>query len=117
MTDAAILVKSTLDGASLASGTRNYCGQARQSPTAPYTVIGRISDIPENTLSSGVIKRNVRLQIDVYAEDYDEAVALQNAIVTVMEAAAFTNVLLLAQDLYDDDVRLHRVLLDYSLWL
>ena len=89
---------------------------APDKPATPYIVYQNISNTPEVTLSDGVPINNTRMQIDVYAKSYKDVKAVAAAVVTAMATAAFTNVPLQNQDLYEQDVKLYRVQMDYSLW-
>lgn len=102
-------------GGTAAAG-RIYPLVAPDTPVRPYIVYNRVSANSENVLagSSGLI--NTRLQIDVYADAYADAQALAAQVDALMAGWAVQTVSLPAQDIYEQDVKLHRVLLEYSLW-
>lgn len=100
-----------------AIGTRVYPNVAPDKPTTPYIVYHNIANSPEVTLADGSPINNTRMQIDVYDKTYLAGVKARQAdIVAAMAAAGFTNVPLMSQDLWEQDVKLHRVQLDYSIW-
>lgn len=97
-------------------GARLYPLTAPDQPQTPYAVYARVSANSENVLSgsSGLI--NTRLQIDVYAATYGEAQRCAAQVDALLSGWSVPSVSLAAQDLYEPDVKLHRVILDYSLW-
>lgn len=107
-------VFATLSG--LASGGA-WANAAPDQPTTPYLVFARVSGVPENTLAGdrpGLVK--VRMQIDCYDLTYEGVKALAESVKTAMLAAVFRNYLDTDQDLYEFDVKRHRVTLDYFCW-
>lgn len=100
-----------------AVGTRVYPNIAPDKVQTPYIVYHNIANKPEVVLDNSVPINNTRMQIDVYDKVYlagAKAVAAQ--VVAKMAAAPFTSVPLISQDLYEPDVKLHRVQMDYSIW-
>ena len=98
---------------------RAYPVAAPDSPVAPYLTYQRVSAVPENVLSGNggaAPLMNTRLQIDVYATTYSEAQAKAQAIKDALQGWAIQNVTNSEQDLYEDDVKLHRVMIDISTW-
>lgn len=95
---------------------RFYAGMAPQTVTLPYavyTVISRVEPTPING-GAAALKQS-RVQIDVFATGYGEAQTKADAVETALHAAAaFKAVPILRQDLYEDEVRLHRVSMDWS---
>lgn len=89
---------------------------APSKPGRPYIVYTRVSANSNNVLSgnSGLI--NTRMQIDVYADSYAQAQTVAGQVDTLMRGWTLQNVSYPAQDQYEADVRLHRVILDYSIW-
>lgn len=104
----------TLLGALVAN--RAYPLTAGDTPVAPYIVYQNIANTPEVTLADGVPINNTRMQFDVYDKTYEGAKALAAQVVTAMAGSAITNVPLMNQDLYEPEVRLYRVQMDYSIW-
>jgi hypothetical protein len=96
--------------------TRIYPQVAPDSPIKPYIVYQRVSSNSENVLSGKTTLINTRLQIDCYASTYVEAQALAAQVDALMDGWSVQNVSNPAQDAFEPDVRLHRVILDYSVW-
>lgn len=95
---------------------RVYPQVAPDGVARPFIVYQRITVNSENVLSgrSGLI--NSRLQVDVYASTYAQAQQIAATVNTLMNSWSIQNVLILAQDIFESDVKLHRVMTDYSIW-
>ena len=108
-------LSALLSGATDA-GANIYPMTAPDSCLRPYITYQRISANSENVMSgsSGLI--NTRMQIDVYADTYAQSQAVAAAVESMMSGWTVQNVSQPAQDLYEDPVKLFRVLLDYSIW-
>ena len=106
-------VQSTLGA--LVSG-RCYPLVSPEKPVTPYLIYQNVANTPEVTLSDGIPISNTRMQIDCYAKTYGEVKSLSDAVQNAMANASYTNVPLMQQDLYESDVKLYRVQMDYSLW-
>lgn len=59
---------------------------------------------------------NTRFQVDVYGLGFDDVQALAASLKVGLKAWALVNVLLGEQDMYEPDTKLHRVMLDLSIW-
>ena len=85
-------------------------------PALTYQVI---SFVPNNSLA-GVsdLGGHYRVQIDAWGVSYGTAMALAAAVKARMNtaASAFRSVLNLEQDLFEDQTKTYRVLLDFSCW-
>lgn len=95
---------------------RVYPGVAPDAPTLPYMVYSRINTNSENVLSGTSGLANTRMQIDIYAKTYVQAQTIARAVDTLMNGWNYQNVSILSQDMYEPDVKLHRVIADYSIW-
>jgi len=100
---------------SLVSG-RVYPQVAPDKPTAPYIVYARVASSPENTLSSGQPIQQTRLQVDIFDKTYAGAIALAEQVIAAMTGATVNAIQILEMDQYEPDVKLHRVVHDYSIW-
>lgn len=100
---------------SLANG-RVYPMVAPDNVAKPYIVYQNISNMPENTLADGVPINNARMQIDCYDKTYAGVKALAASVSSAMAAASFINLPLMSQDIYESDVKLFRVSMDFSIW-
>lgn len=80
---------------------------AAQTPTRDLDGDGVAGDLEE-----------IRAQVDCWARDFDAARALARAVRArlLTDATHFKASLNSEQTLYEDNTRLHRVLLDYSFW-
>jgi Protein of unknown function (DUF3168) len=97
-------------------GGRVYPNVAPDKPTTPYAVYTRVASVPTNTLADGQPIQQTRLQVDYYATSYS---AVQSAALAGQAAllSAFPSMTQqLDQDLYEAEVKLHRVMHDYSVW-
>ena len=105
-----------LKAGSTDAGVRVYPVIASQGVTRPYIIYQRITANSENVLSGNAGLVNTRLQIDAYADTYAAVQALAMQIDALMGGWSIQNVSLGVQDLYEPDVKLHRVQADYSVW-
>jgi hypothetical protein len=101
--------------AALVSG-RAYPMVAPDPVTKPYIVYQIISDVMENTLKGYAGKSNKRVQVDVYHTSYGAVKTLMESIRSAMAASAIKNLHLSTQDLYESEVQLYRISMDYSVW-
>ena len=92
-----------------------------QPPTLPAVVITVVAELPQNSFTGAAATRllEARVQIDCYAKTYLEAHQVADAVDAVV--ADLNDVDLSAtresaQDLYENETQLHRVLLDYLVW-
>lgn len=97
-------------------GGRFYAGMAPATVTLPYAVYSIIARVQPNTVNGGAAAlKQSRVQIDVFSTSYSEAQTKADAVETALHAAAaFKAIPILRQDLYEDEVRLHRVSMDWS---
>jgi len=86
----------------------------RQGDPFPAIVYTRISTEPVNDLDGHGGLDNCRFQIDCYSEGYQELRNLAAAVKTAMNAAGHLQAG--DRDLYESDLKLHRVILDFSIW-
>jgi hypothetical protein len=101
--------------APLVSG-RVYPNTAPDKPTTPYIVYTRVASTPENTLDDGQSIQQTRLQIDIYDKTYAGVQALAQLVEAALTVAPIGAIQLLDQDQYEPEVKLHRVIHDYSIW-
>ena len=111
-----MIEESLFTALSSLAGGRVYPMIAPDSPTKPFIIYQNIANTPEVTLANGVPINNTRMQIDCYDKTYAAVKALAAAVQAALVAAPFTNIPLMNQDLYEQEVKLYRVQLDYSLW-
>lgn len=98
------------------AGERIYPQVAPDGVTRPFIVYQRINTNTENVLSGSTGLKNTRLQVDVFANTYSQAQQIAAAIESLMSGWATQNVSILSQDFFEDEVKLHRVMTDFSIW-
>lgn len=104
----------------LANGGAWPCVNNADSPAPPYIVYTVVSKTPSVSLTGPNGTEKLRVQIDVYARSYEEVKEIEAAIKTAFigtagfNSASCANVPISSQDLYEDDTRLYRVSMDYS---
>jgi len=108
-----------------ALGTRVYPLQLPQSPTLPAATYGRVSmGSPDQTFDGPSGMRGPRIRVDVWDDTYGGARTVATAIRTALDgyrgpagaeeiAGSFE---VLEQSLYEDDTKLHRVMLEFQVW-
>jgi len=79
-------------------------------PSITYQVI---YDDTEQSIAGDVCGRNTRFQVDIYTKSYSEAKSLKDE--TVSKIVGLKGGFISAQDLYEDDLELHRQLIDFSI--
>jgi hypothetical protein len=115
------LIKSTLAAApavtAIVNGRvfPNVIKQGVEMPAVRYMVV---DDLPENVLGAAATLRRARVQVDAYSMRYLEAHALAEAIAGALGAIDGPDVTALElarRDGYEDETKLHRVSLDFSM--
>lgn len=98
--------------------TRVYPSILPQTPTLPAVSYARISAIPTYSLAGRSSLRHATIEINAWAMTYAEVKALAEAIEDAMDAdgSAFKAVQITDQDLYESDIKIYRVLAEYSIW-
>lgn len=100
-------------------GDRIYPLVAPQNAPAPRVVFTVVDDVGVTSLqgfTSGL--SIVRLQVDAYSRDYDEAQAVADAVDDVLKSHVtllFSSVRVARRDLYEDTTELNRVSLDFTI--
>lgn len=82
----------------------------------PFIVWQRVVSTANVTLLGPTDLQNTRVQIDIYAPRIADAAAIEVALEAAMAASSIQNVPLTSQDLYEEPVRLFRVMKDFSVW-
>jgi len=95
-----------------------YPSIAAQGSTLPYIVFQRVLSSVENILAGNGNPpiNNTRMQLDVWSQSYASAQATAAALRAAMLAWGVQNLNNGEQDFYEQDVKCHRVMLDYSIW-
>ncbi|PUA17265.1 DUF3168 domain-containing protein [Glaciimonas sp. PCH181] len=105
-----------LSGGATLAGARIYPLTAPDGVVRPYITYQRIFSNSENVLSGSTNLFNTRMQIDMYALIYFDAISLAAQVDSLMSSWIVQNVSLLSRDFYEDAVKLFRVSVDYSIW-
>jgi hypothetical protein len=113
-------LKSLLGAAGVAAlvGERAYPLKLPQSATKPAVTYTRVAGLPANDLDGddGDLI-NVRLQLDCWAEQFDDVRAVAEAVrAAIMASTSLTGLVNFDQDFYEDDTKLYRTMLDCSFW-
>lgn len=98
---------------------RVFPNRAEQGAAAPFVVQSVISEARQNTFTGTTLNRQ-RLQVDCYAKKYLEARAVADAVDAVVSALDLPDLSAWrvgARDLYDDATQLHRVSIDFAVWV
>lgn len=110
-TDFVALVTALVGGRVYPAGTA--------STVTPYLTYFRVASIEQSTLDANGGTGNMyetRLQIDVWATSYASAQATAAAVKAALKGWAKQNVVLSEDDGFEADTKLHRVMLDVSVW-
>lgn len=99
----------------LVSG-RCYPMNAPDKVVCPYITYQVISNVPVVDLGGRNGLENRRVQVDVFDRSYGGVKTLELAVKSAMDTATFKNVPLLFSELYEQDTKIYRVTMDYSIW-
>ncbi|MEC5213316.1 hypothetical protein RCH06_001862 [Polaromonas sp. CG_9.5] len=110
-TDFVALVSGAVAGRAYPAGTA--------STVTPYITYSRITAIEQATLDANGGTGNLintRLQIDVWAASYGAAQSTAAAVKAALKGWSNENIVLSEEDGFEPDTKLHRVMLDTSIW-
>ena len=95
-------------------GNRVYGNRAPDNPTRPYVTYFSASGVPQNDLSSKPIIDNARVQVDCWAESsYNDAKQIAAQCRLALENVGLC---VFTRDDYEQQTKLHRVQLDFSIF-
>jgi hypothetical protein len=104
----------------LAAGSSWYSvNEAQASSTEdpyPFIVVQRVGGDPNATMDGISELQNTRIQIDIHARTILQADTIRRQVEDAMAVWTLQNVPLSSLDLFDEAARVHRVVLDYSIW-
>lgn len=101
---------------SLVSG-RLYPQVAPETVTLPFGVYSIVSQVPTNALTGAPGLFNTRVQVDVFGRLYSDVQTLKASIRSAMVTSFGDRAKeVLSQDLHEDEAKLHRVSMDWSIW-
>lgn len=95
---------------------RVYALRLPKNTTFPALSFQRISSEPVNSLDGSSGLDQVRLQVDCWAETYDQAKRLAAEVRDALEAGSFKALLATERDDFEEEARLYRVSSDFMLW-
>lgn len=97
--------------------TRIHPVRLPQTTSLPAVTYQKVSDDRMYSLSGYSTLENAVMQIDCWSSSYETVNLLSSKVKTAMDAAtAFDAILTDDRDLYEDEVEIHRVSMDYSIW-
>lgn len=88
---------------------------AKDSPTAPYGVYSVVTATPEWSLGGYAGLTTSLFQLDIYASSYSAAKTLAASVRSALAATALQYQEIASRDLYEDDTKLHRVLMEIAI--
>lgn len=97
-------------------GERCYPLTMPQSPTYPAIVYARQASTPQYRLEGGASLTQVRMEVSCFARTYDEVKSLADDARLAMEGAGFKGTLIFDMDVYEPDVKLYQVMMDFYVW-
>ena len=92
--------------------------QAVQNSALPYIVYSRMASPVNNVLEGNGNPRisNTHFELSIWGKTYAQAVQTAKQVAQAMQGWTIQNVLLRETDLFEADVRLYRVVQEYSVW-
>lgn len=98
-------------------GTRIAAGMLPEGELRPYVTYSLITGERIPSMTDSGLMRHARIQLDCWSPSYKESKQIALAVEAAIEASAlFDCVFITDQDLYDNETKLHRVVVDYSVW-
>lgn len=85
-----------------------------QNATYPAITYFNVTPVPINHLKGESDTQNARIQVDIWAESYSEVKSLYLEVKTSM--SAISSLFLGANEVYEDETKLYRLSLDFSVW-
>lgn len=104
----------------LSSGLAWYSVNEAQASTTedpyPFIIVQRVGNDPNVSMQGASELQNTRIQIDIHSRSILEADSLKRTVEATMRDWTLQNVPLTSIDLFDEAARVHRIVLDYSIW-
>lgn len=102
--------------AALVAG-RVAAGMLPEGELRPYVTFSLITGERIPSMTDSGVMRHVRMQFDCWSPNYGESKRIALAVQEAIEASALFEVVFITdQDLYDNEAKLYRVVVDYSIW-
>jgi hypothetical protein len=104
---------------------RLYPNRLRQGTTYPAATYQIVNDVPAGSLGGYTARlRNVRMQVDAYGQTYTDADDVADAVCEalksredVKDGLRWTSRMVLRRDLWEATTSLHRVSVDFQMWI
>jgi len=100
----------------LVSGRAYPAGDVPELCETPYIAYSVVTNVPMVSLDGPTGAERRRVQVDVYGSSYGVVKALESSVKSAMAAAAIVNVPLYTMDEHEPETRLHRVVMEFSVW-
>lgn len=84
-----------------------------EDATYPCITYQVVFDGVNQATNGNFSSRDVRFQVDIYSKSYSEAKTLKDAVVA--KVIGLKGGSISAQDLYEDEIKLHRELIDFKI--
>lgn len=99
-----------------AAEDRFFAVRAPDGVLKPYVTFFEVSSAPVTSLGGDSGLDNVRLQVDVWADTYEEAREVSKGIRALISGASFKPTTQDKREDYESDTKLYRVSTDYACW-
>lgn len=97
------------------AGGRVYPQLAAEGCSLPYVIYSGVGAPMNDLAGTGTLYRTV-MALNIYAITYAEAQSVAASVKGIMTSFIHKNLLQMQQDLYEQETRLHRVLLEFVVW-
>lgn len=89
---------------------------APDNTPVPYCIYQRVSTVPGNYLDDSPVLEHVHFQIDIHHSSLNAARVLANSVKAALRAASFGGYVTGDQDIYETEVKLYRVVIDFEVF-
>lgn len=93
-----------------------FKGLVQQGTPEPYLVFTRVSQTPQNDLCGYADADVMHYQIDSYAKTLTQAQGVMRTVLGLLRACPDPPLVYIEQDMYEQDTRIHRTMIDISTW-
>lgn len=112
-----ILLLGTTDGVTDIVGHRFFSGRAPQETKPPYMIVSMPTHSLVSHLRGVTALENGIIRFDLFGKMYLELDRLRDQIIAMMnQATEFASIHRFGTELYEDDVQLHHLVADFSVW-
>jgi hypothetical protein len=112
----ALLDPIALGGAFYAFNPNEPLQKDAAGAVLPFIVWQRVVSADNVTLEGASGLQNTRIQVDIYAPRIEDAALLQRGVDLSFARGPLNAIPLTCQDLFEDAVRLHRIIREFSVW-